>query len=149
MPQRQWLLRSLQFLEAHLHRSVPIDETLVHRDRQMPKRVGIVNGSKSIGRAAHNVVRSTYRPHSALQGRTPLEVLQQWKAALPHPPALIGTGPVKGVTSKGAKECKVPASEGEAIEQLGGVRCLEFNHVTIDSLAMNIEDGLFSETCHG
>ncbi|MCP9902452.1 integrase core domain-containing protein [Cyanobium sp. Cruz CV11-17] len=22
-----------------------------------------------------------YRPHSALQGRTPLEVLQQWKAA--------------------------------------------------------------------
>lgn len=24
---------------------------------------------------------NTYRPHSALQGRTPLEVLQQWKAA--------------------------------------------------------------------
>jgi len=24
---------------------------------------------------------NTYRPHSALQGRTPLEVLHQWKAA--------------------------------------------------------------------
>jgi hypothetical protein len=33
VPQRQWLVRSLQFLEAHLHRSVPIDEALVHRDR--------------------------------------------------------------------------------------------------------------------
>ena len=43
----------------------------------------------------------------------------------------------------------MPAPEGEAIEQLGGLRCLEFNHVTIDSLAMNIEDGLFSEVCQG
>lgn len=43
----------------------------------------------------------------------------------------------------------MPADEGEAIEQLGGLRCLEFNHVTIDSLAMNIEDGLFSEVCQG
>ena len=24
---------------------------------------------------------NSYRPHSALQGRTPLELLQQWKAA--------------------------------------------------------------------
>ena len=24
---------------------------------------------------------NTYRPHSALQGRTPLEIIQQWKAA--------------------------------------------------------------------
>ena len=24
---------------------------------------------------------NTYRPHSALQGRTPLEILQQWRAA--------------------------------------------------------------------
>ena len=29
----------------------------------------------------HRIEYSTYRPHSALQGRTPLEVLHQWKAA--------------------------------------------------------------------
>jgi len=29
----------------------------------------------------HRMEYNTYRPHSALQGRTPLEVLQQWKAA--------------------------------------------------------------------
>ena len=29
----------------------------------------------------HRVEYNTYRPHSALQGRTPLEVIQQWKAA--------------------------------------------------------------------
>lgn len=29
----------------------------------------------------HRMDYNTYRPHSALQGRTPLEVLQQWKAA--------------------------------------------------------------------
>jgi putative transposase len=29
----------------------------------------------------HRNEYNAYRPHSALQGRTPLEVLQQWKAA--------------------------------------------------------------------
>lgn len=29
----------------------------------------------------HRLGYNTYRPHSALQGRTPLEVIQQWKAA--------------------------------------------------------------------
>ena len=29
----------------------------------------------------HRIEYNTYRPHSALQGRTPLEVLHQWKAA--------------------------------------------------------------------
>jgi transposase InsO family protein len=29
----------------------------------------------------HRIEYNTYRPHSALQGRTPLEVLQQWRAA--------------------------------------------------------------------
>jgi len=29
----------------------------------------------------HRIEYNTYRPHSALQGRTPLEVLQQWKVA--------------------------------------------------------------------
>ena len=29
----------------------------------------------------HRIEYYTYRPHSALQGRTPLEVLHQWKAA--------------------------------------------------------------------
>jgi putative transposase len=29
----------------------------------------------------HRLEYNTYRPHSALQGRTPLEVIQQWKAA--------------------------------------------------------------------
>ncbi len=29
----------------------------------------------------HRIEYNVYRPHSALQGRTPLEVLQQWKAA--------------------------------------------------------------------
>ena len=29
----------------------------------------------------HRMEYNTYRPHSALQGRTPLEVLQQWRAA--------------------------------------------------------------------
>jgi transposase InsO family protein len=28
----------------------------------------------------HQIEYNVYRPHSALQGRTPLEVLQQWKA---------------------------------------------------------------------
>jgi len=28
----------------------------------------------------HRIEYNVYRPHSALQGRTPLEVLQQWKA---------------------------------------------------------------------
>ena len=29
----------------------------------------------------HRIESYTYRPQSALQGRTPLEVLHQWKAA--------------------------------------------------------------------
>ncbi len=29
----------------------------------------------------HRIEYNVNRPHSALQGRTPLEVLQQWKAA--------------------------------------------------------------------
>ena len=29
----------------------------------------------------HRIKYYTYKPHSALQGRTPLEVLHQWKAA--------------------------------------------------------------------
>ena len=29
----------------------------------------------------HRIEYNTYRPHSAFQGRTPLEVLHQWKAA--------------------------------------------------------------------
>ena len=29
----------------------------------------------------HRIEYNTYRPHSALQGRTPLEIFQQWKAA--------------------------------------------------------------------
>ena len=29
----------------------------------------------------HRIEYNVYRPHSALQGRTPLEVLQQWRAA--------------------------------------------------------------------
>jgi putative transposase len=29
----------------------------------------------------HRIEYNVYRPHSSLQGRTPLEVLQQWKAA--------------------------------------------------------------------
>ena len=29
----------------------------------------------------HRIEYNTYRPHSALQGRTPLEVLRHWKAA--------------------------------------------------------------------
>ena len=29
----------------------------------------------------HRIEYDTYRPHSALQGRTPLEVLHKWKAA--------------------------------------------------------------------
>ena len=29
----------------------------------------------------HRIEYNTYRPHSAIQGRTPLGVLQKWKAA--------------------------------------------------------------------
>ena len=29
----------------------------------------------------HRIECTAYRPHSALQGRTPLEILHQWKAA--------------------------------------------------------------------
>ena len=29
----------------------------------------------------HRIEYTVYRPHSALPGRTPLEVLQQWEAA--------------------------------------------------------------------
>ena len=29
----------------------------------------------------HRIEYNTYRPHSALQGRAPLDILQQWKAA--------------------------------------------------------------------
>ena len=29
----------------------------------------------------HRIEYKTYKPHPALQGRTPLEVLHQWKAA--------------------------------------------------------------------
>jgi len=29
----------------------------------------------------HRIEYNTYRPHSALQGRTPLEALHQWRAA--------------------------------------------------------------------
>jgi putative transposase len=29
----------------------------------------------------HRIEYNTYRPHSALHGRTPLEPLQQWRAA--------------------------------------------------------------------
>jgi transposase InsO family protein len=31
--------------------------------------------------AQHRIEYNTYSPHSALQGRTPLEILQQWSAA--------------------------------------------------------------------
>ena len=31
--------------------------------------------------AGHRVDYNAYRPHSALQGRTPLEIIQQWQAA--------------------------------------------------------------------
>ena len=70
------------------------------------------------------------------------------RGGLHHPSNLRVTTSRENMT-KGAKEKKVPAPDCEATEQLGGVRCLEFNHVTIDSLAMNIEDGLFSEVCQG
>jgi hypothetical protein len=36
----------------------------------------IVTKIKSIGKTGYNAVLSIYRPHSALQGRTSLEVLQ-------------------------------------------------------------------------
>jgi hypothetical protein len=65
------------------------------------------------------------------------------------PPSNLRVTTSRENMTKGAKEKKVPAPDCEATEQLGGVRCLEFNHVTIDSLAMNIEDGLFSEVCQG
>ena len=29
----------------------------------------------------HRIEYNTYRPHSALRGRTPLKILQQWRAA--------------------------------------------------------------------
>ena len=29
----------------------------------------------------YRIEYKTYRPHSAFQGRTPLDILQQWKAA--------------------------------------------------------------------
>ncbi len=44
-------------------------------------------------------VYNTFRPHSALQGRTPLETAKKGVAAWPHQPTLISTGPTKGVTS--------------------------------------------------
>ena len=40
------------------------------------------------------------RPHSALQGLTPLEAVQQGASARQHPPTLIRPGPTKGVASK-------------------------------------------------
>ena len=40
----------------------------------------IVTKSKNVGKVGYNVLTSIYRLHSALQGRTPLQVLQQWKA---------------------------------------------------------------------
>jgi len=40
----------------------------------------IVTKSKSISITGYNALLSIYRPHSDLQGRTSLEVLQQWKA---------------------------------------------------------------------
>jgi len=39
---------------------------------------------------------NTLRPHSALQGRTPLEAAQQGPAAWPQPPTLKRPGPIKG-----------------------------------------------------
>ena len=43
----------------------------------------------------HRTEYNTYRPHSALQGRTPLEVLQPVKRP-DYPPAFRRTGPAKG-----------------------------------------------------
>jgi hypothetical protein len=56
-------------------------ETLILLSARPALHLRIVTTITSIGRAARNVVLSTYRSHSALQGRTPLAVLQQWKAA--------------------------------------------------------------------
>ena len=42
---------------------------------------------------------NSLRPHSALQGLTPLEAAQQGAAASPQPTTLIRPGPIKGVTS--------------------------------------------------
>ena len=56
-------------------------ETLILLSARPALHLRIVTTITSIGRAPGNVVLSTYRSHSALQGRTPLAVLQQWKAA--------------------------------------------------------------------
>jgi len=42
----------------------------------------------------------TFRPNTALQGRTPLETAQPGAAASLRPPTLISTGLIKGVTSR-------------------------------------------------
>jgi transposase InsO family protein len=40
------------------------------------------------------------KPHSALQGLTPLKAAQQGAAAFPHPPTFMRLGPTKGVPSE-------------------------------------------------
>jgi SNF2 family DNA or RNA helicase len=56
-------------------------QTLILLSARPELHLRIVTTITSTGRAARNVVLSTYRSHSALRGRTPLAVLQQWKAA--------------------------------------------------------------------
>ena len=50
----------------------------------------------------HRIEYNVYRPHSTLQGRTPLESPPAMESGLITPPALIGTGADKGVTSRKA-----------------------------------------------
>jgi transposase InsO family protein len=51
----------------------------------------------------HRVEYNVYRPHSALQGRTPLESPPAMESGLITPTALIGTGAAMGVTSDSLK----------------------------------------------
>jgi putative transposase len=51
----------------------------------------------------HRIEYNTYRPHSALQRRTPLETLQQWSAAC------LPTSSQKNWTSKGGQVTRVRA----------------------------------------
>jgi hypothetical protein len=53
---------------------------------------------------------NSLRPHSALQGRTPLEAAQQEASAGTQPHTLIAPGPTKGVTSPAHPDGQVEAA---------------------------------------
>jgi transposase InsO family protein len=80
---------------------------------------------------------NTYRPHSCLKWRTPLEGTPAMEGGMTYPPSLIASGPVKGVTSL-APELK--PETGMTLGWMGWSATFSEVTATIDRVGINPQD---------